>query len=352
VSDYWDDGKRFVPKREGRGTGNYEFFELSLAQGPVAIGVTGDNELVDFIGTAWLLILDLDMQLRLFRRGVALDEWEEITTLLPPVFDAPLPVGARRVSFCFDQSARIAVAYELAAEVFVTQWNPVTLEYVQRGPYAGVDPVLMFDAVWAYDITVSDVVLFYLTTDRERVECRVQRDNFADARPLYDYAQPVVLDRVVRLGWKYQVLVSDAAGDPRELGGGLAALRSLLYPVNVTDEFAFSSSFSGGEYLLSMLTPDAEESPMAFGVTPGAWEYRPSVLDAAVEESPFGFEAIIGTAEYLLSLLDGTGIPDEFGFAATIGEAQYVFSLISQSEVETTTLGFAVSIGEGSYELG
>jgi hypothetical protein len=229
VSDYWDGGKRFVPKREGRGTGDYEFFELSLAQGPTAIGVTGQNRLIDFIGTAWLLLLDLDMQLRLFRQG-AVGEWTEVTTLLPPVFDAPLPAGARRVSFAFDQSARVVVAYEYDGLIYLTRWNAETSAYVQNVAFAGVDPVVIFDAVWSFDIPDSDVLLFYLTTDRTQILCRVQRELYSIARSIHDYGEPTVLDRVVRVPVRYEVLASDEAGEPYTDGVQRMALISEPYP--------------------------------------------------------------------------------------------------------------------------
>ena len=227
---YWDSGKRFVPKREGRGSGDYEFFELSLAQGPTAIGVTGQNRLIDFIGTAWLLLLDLDMELRLFRQAATVGEWDEVTVDLPPVFAAPLPAGARRVSFCFDQSARVVVAYEYEADVYLTRWDAPTNQYVQNVTIDGVDPFVVFDAVWYQFIPNSDVLLFYLSLDRERVLCRVQREIFSIERLIHDYGVPVVMDRVVRVPLRYEVLVSDAAGEPLESGGERVALISDPYP--------------------------------------------------------------------------------------------------------------------------
>jgi len=227
---YWDGGKRFVPRRALRGTKPYDYFELSLAQGPVAIGVTGQNRLLDFIGTAWLLLLDFDMQLRLFRRGAAVDEWEEITANLPPVFNAPLPEGSRRVSFAFDQSARVIVAYQLDGVVRVTRWDATISQYVQGPDFSGVDPFVVFDAVWYQFVPQSDVLLFYLSPDRQRVLCRVQREIYSVERLIHDYGAPVVMDRVIRIPLRYEVLVSDEAGDPIEVGGDRVALVSDPYP--------------------------------------------------------------------------------------------------------------------------
>src|SRR5690606_19714700 len=62
----------------------------------------------------------------------------------------------------------------------------------------------------------SDVVLFYLTTDRTGVRARVQRQLFQTIHELHDYAAPVILDRVSPLPGAYQLLVSDATGVPLE----------------------------------------------------------------------------------------------------------------------------------------
>ena len=222
--------KRFVPKRGTRGTAEYLYFELSMAQGPRAIGDTGENELLDFIGTAWLLLLTEDMNLHLFRQDATVGEWTEITTALPPVFDSPLPATARRVTFAFDQSARVIVVYEDDGLCYVTRWDAPTNQYVQNVTFAGHDPVVVFDATWAYDIPVSDVLLFHLSTDRERLVCRVQRELFNIENELHDYAQPVVLDRVTRLPLRYQALASDAVGDPLASGATRVALTSDFYP--------------------------------------------------------------------------------------------------------------------------
>jgi hypothetical protein len=278
---YWDDGKRFVPRRNERGTKPYSYFELSLAQGPVAIGVTGQNRLLDFIGTAWLLLLDLDMQLRLFRQ-TSVGEWEAVTTLLPPLFNAPLPEGARRVSCAFDQAARIVVAYELDSEIFVVRWNPFTNQYVNAGPFAGVDPVVAFDATWSYDVPDSDVILFFLSADRTRLLYRIQREVYAVENELHDYGQPVVLDRVTRLPIRYQVLASDEVGDPLLDEADRVALLSNFYPYLWQEEVAALSVAppAFGSYVNVVLkSEDSDELLVDGAVAPASGAYVNVVLN-------------------------------------------------------------------------
>lgn len=343
--------QRFEPARGTRGTAGYEYYELSLAQGPVAIGVTSQNRLIDFIGTAWLLLVDLDMQLHLFRQTATVGQWEEVTEALPPVFDAPLPTGARRVSFAFDQSARATLAYELDGETRVTRWDTTVDAYASVAPFDGVDPFVVFDATWAYAIDESDVLLFYLSLDRQRVMCRVQRDNYGVEYELHDYAQPVVLDRVVRLGWKYQVLVSDAAGDPRTLGVDLAALRSLLYPVRVSDTLTPTVGAPDGEYIFSMLTRSESEAALTMTVVTGVGTYVPASFDAEAQEPPLILAAALGAGSYDLVVMDYDSEEAPLALSAALNDGKYLFSLISHEQNESA-LDFTVSAPEGSYELG
>jgi hypothetical protein len=62
----------------------------------------------------------------------------------------------------------------------------------------------------------SDLVVFYLSDDRTTVRARVQRQLFETVHEIHAYAAPIILDRVVATGGRYQLLVSDAAGDPLE----------------------------------------------------------------------------------------------------------------------------------------
>src|SRR5690606_20539269 len=144
------------------------FAELATAPGPQVIGVTGDNSFDTLFGREWLLEWSVeDDTLRLYQESATHPgEWERVTSPLPPVFDEPLPATARRVSFAFDQSARMIVAVEDEGVVKVTRWDPSANQYVQNVSFDGHDPFVAMDATWVGRIPDSDVLLFYLSPDR------------------------------------------------------------------------------------------------------------------------------------------------------------------------------------------
>ena len=218
------------------------FAELYLSPGPEVIGQTGDNSYQTMFGFDWLLVWDRDdglLHLWQERDGA----WHEVVDDLPPAFGQPVPVGSRRWSLAFDQSARAVVAFEDADGVIrVTRWDPAQNQYVQNVSFSGVDPCVVIDASWSFSIPGSDVLLFYLSADRERVMCRVQRDVYGTEYELWDFGAPVILDRVIALPYRYQVLVSDSTGSPLP-----DALVSALYPVAVMTGVQLSAEFLGGE---------------------------------------------------------------------------------------------------------
>lgn len=233
---------RFRPTISDRVPSGTHFAELYLSPGPEHIGVTGDNSYATMYGFDWLLVWDRDdglLHLYQERDGA----WHEVLDDLPPVFASPAPVGSRRWSLAFDQAARVILAYEDDAGVIrVTRWDAGLNQYVQNVTFAGADPCVVIDASWSFLIPGSDVLLFYLSTDRTKVMCRVQRDIYAVEHLIWDYEQPVILDRVVALPYKYQVLVSDSAGSPLP-----DALVSALYPVALSVGVELSAEFLGGE---------------------------------------------------------------------------------------------------------
>lgn len=245
---------RFRPTISDRVPSGTHFAELYLSPGPERIGVTGDNSYQTMYGYDWLLVWDRDdglLHLWQERDGA----WVEVVDDLPPVFASPAPVGSRRWSLAFDQAARVILAYEDALGVVrVTRWEPSSNSYVQNVTFSGHDPCVVIDASWSFLIPGSDVLLFHLSPDRQRVLCRVQRDVYGIAYEVWDYGAPVILDRVVALPYKYQVLVSASDGSPLP-----DALVSALYPVALSVGVELSAEFVDGEYRQT------------------AWSYAPSL---------------------------------------------------------------------------
>lgn len=235
---------RFRPVVSDRVPSGTHFAELFLAPGPQAIGATGDNSYEALHGRSWLLVWDRDDgYLHLFQEQPG-GAWLEVVADLPPVFASPAPVGSRRWSLAFDQSARVILAYEDELGVVrVTRWDAGAGQYVQNVSFSGADPCLAMDASWSFAVPGSDVLLFYLSSDRARVMCRVQRDVYGTEYELHDFGAPVILDRVIALPYKYQVLVSDSTGAPLP-----EMLISALYPVAVPVGAHLSAEFTEGVY--------------------------------------------------------------------------------------------------------
>jgi len=235
----------FRPRVSKRVPSETWFAELATAPGPQAIGVTGDNSYQALFGREWALEWSVeDDHLRLYQESATHPgEWQRVTSPLPPVFDSPLPATARRVTFCFDQSARIIVAYEHEGVVKVTRWDADTNQYLQNVSFAGADPCLAMDATWVGRIPDSDVLLFYLSPDRQTVLCRVQRETYAIEHELHAYDAPVILDRAYRLPWRYQVLLADAAGEPLD-----HALISSQYPIRTVVALDGDGAIVAGMY--------------------------------------------------------------------------------------------------------
>ena len=239
----------FFPAVSSRGSKGYTFAELVLVQGPQVIGDTAQNTYQDLAGRGWLMVLDRSRELRLYKDVDGL--WEQVTAGLPPLFGETHLSARRRFTAAFDQSARIIVAYEQEEVIRVTRWEGSA--YVQNVTFDGVDPQLMLDAVladprgypnaiddgWSLReayyagipvlfewlagdpvvwlesaIPDSDIVLFYLDASRLHLMARVQRQLYATPILIHTFEQPVILDRVVALAGKYQLLLSDEAGDP------------------------------------------------------------------------------------------------------------------------------------------
>jgi len=228
---------RFKPRVSRRGKGY--FAEVALARGPRVMAVTGGGTFEELFGYAWLALLDRqERRLRLFQAQVggspwpiggdpAAAEWVEV-----PVPDLVHPVGeVRHLALAFDQAARHVVAYEREGEVWVRQWDPVGQRYVMRGPWPGVDPVLVMDATVGYHVPESDVLLFHLTPDRKSLVMRVQRELYGTPHTIETFNEEAILDQGVALPYQFELLGS-LSSDPD--GTGLV-LRSDLYPVRGED---------------------------------------------------------------------------------------------------------------------
>ena len=276
-----------IPVQAGKRGKGY-FPEVRYSRGPRAMGETGDNSFRTLLGYLWMAVLDRAKGLRLFQAQVpgegpwALDDprgadvavWIEVEV-------PPLPHPAREVrhlAFCFDQAARHVVAYEYQGQVYVRQWDPVAGAYTMRGPFPGVDPVLLWDYEVGYFLGDSDVLLFHLSPDRTQVIMRVQRERYANPRVVQALPGPAYLDQVLALPYQGELLGSlDADPETTSL-----VLRTDLYPVYLSDVAASPvvNAPVDWDYIPIVVVKDlgTEVAASATMNPPVDWDYIPIVV--------------------------------------------------------------------------
>jgi len=254
------------------------------------MGDTGDGSYATLYGYAWAGLLDrVERRFRLFQaqvpgegpwplhdsRGAEVAVWVEVE--VPPL---PHPVEEiRHLALAFDQAARHVVAYEREGEVWVRQWDPVSQTFVQRGPFPGVDPVLIQDATVGYYPPDSDVLLVHLSPDRTSLVMRVQRELYATAHTIQTFDQPVVLDQAVALPYQVELLGSFLDADPDTTS---LVLRTDLYPVYLSEVAASPVVNAPVDWAHTPPVPSNDSGvyrAAAGGVSPpAAWDHIPIVV--------------------------------------------------------------------------
>ena len=259
-------------------------FEVRLAKGPIAIGEPGNGTYAELYSKDYLAFLDeTTSRLRLFVSTGT--EWQEVDDTLFP--QPPHPVDEiRHIGVCFDQAARLVLAYERDEEVFVYQWDPATQTYIVRGPFPGVDPVLIHDAAIGFYPPDSDVLLFHLSVDRRNVYMRVQRELYDPPRLVASFEEPVILDQAVALPYVGE-LVGSLVRNPEATG---FAILTDVYPIYLSDQAGSVSVSPPGDWVLIpvVIVYDAgtdSEAVRASVAPPVNWDFIPIVvvLDVGTE---------------------------------------------------------------------
>ncbi len=278
-----------IPPLEGIG---FREFELRLIKGPIAVGEPGGGTYAELYSKDYLVFLDETGRLRVFVSTGA--GWAPVPDELYP--QPPHPGDQiRHIGACFDQAARLVLAYELDGRVYVYQWDAVTQQYITRGPFPGVDPVLIQDATIGFYPPDSDVLLLHLSPDRTRLILRVQRELYGTPRGVATFSRPVVLDQIHALPYYGQV-VGSYVDSPRETG---FAVRTDLYPVYVKDLVANLSIAPPTDWNYVPVVIVREGGPDGIGLTtitpPTEWGYVPVVVTRHLEDSVGGLAALAPT---------------------------------------------------------
>ncbi len=264
-----------IPPLEGTG---FREFELRLTKGPIAIGEPGDGTYAELYSKDYLVFLDETGRLRVFvSTGTG---WAPVPDELYP--QPPHPGDRiRHIGACFDQAARLVLAYEYEEQVYVYQWDPVAGQYTTRGPFPGVDPVVIQDATIGFYPPDSDVLLLHLSTDRTRLIMRVQRQLYGTPHEVAVFPRPAVLDQVSAFPY-YGQAVGSYVDSPESTG---FAVRTETYPIHLSElsEAAASPVVSAPvdwDYISIVVIKDLGEEPAAQGNVspPVAWDYIPILV--------------------------------------------------------------------------
>ncbi len=290
-----------IPPLANTQTTNQEF-EVRLAFGPIEIGNTGDGSYNTLYSRKYAAFLDeTSERLRLVVYDEDSGQWVEVVDGFP---QPPHPVAEiRHLGVCFDQAARLVIAYEHNEDVYVYQWNPIVQDYVTRGPFPGVDPVLIQDATVGYYPPDSDILLFHLSRDRKALVMRAQRELYNTAHTIYTFTNPVLLDQAAVLPYQIELLGSELA-TPDATG---YALRSDIYPVYISDNLgqAALSSPTTGTYIPIVVVYESEESIGISALSsPATGAYIPAVVIYESEES-IGTSTLLSptTGAYVLAVV-------------------------------------------------
>lgn len=285
---------KFKPQISRRG--KHFFAEIALARGPRQMAVTGSGSFGELFGYAWMAILDRgERRLRLFQLQVAGTpwaigtdpagaEWVEVSVPALPHDTKEL----RHLGLAFDQSARHVVAYERAGEVWVRQWDPGSGQYVMRGPWPGVDPVLVMDAEVGYYVPDSDVLFFHLSPDRLSIVMRSQREVYSVGHLVQAFDNEVLLDQVIPLPYQLELLGSLA----EDLNATGITIRSDLYPVRLADGVgtAVAQPPEAGLYypVVVVQSLNADSLGVATTTPPSAGLYYPVVVVEGLSSDALG----------------------------------------------------------------
>jgi len=243
--------------------------ELRLTKGPTTIGQPGGGTYAELYSRDYLVFLDQTGRLRVYvSTGTS---WAPVAEELYP--QPPHPGDRiRHIGACFDQNARLVLAYELNSQVYVYQWDETTQRYTTYGPFPGVDPVIIQDATISFYPPDSDMLLLHLSADRTRLIMRVQRESYGTPREVATFPRPVLLDQVNAFPYYGQVVGSYVDSPNRT---GFAVLTD-LYPVNTSDlvgELSLTPPTSWGYTFLGVLYEASDNLGSFTLAPPTGWSY-------------------------------------------------------------------------------
>lgn len=320
---------------------------LAWSPGPVELATTGDGSYQTLFGENWLTQICQDGTWVLYKR--LSNELMEVVPwdVVPPT----VAISARHPTLAFDQAARPAIAWEDADGVRLREYNEVAQAYHFIGPFEGCDPVLLTDATINYRVPGSDVVLFYLSSDRTTLCYRIQSENFATEHEHHDFGEAVVLDAQDVGSWRFQLKFGDEHGTVTgPLADGFTALWSDLYPVYVDE--AMTGSIHGledGVYIFVIIKATGAEALSASIGALADGVYASVLLTYTSTDDLNATVAILGDGQYWDPRILVT---DSDAFDAVVNafdDSEYLLAVIKREPLADEMQGVVGSLQGGAY---
>ncbi len=257
-----------LPKAQSYQRQNYRVPEVAKAAGPQTMGQTGDGSYNTLFGRKWAAILNKQTKKAELYYETPSD-WLQVATPDLPHENKEI----RHLALAFDGSARHVFAYERSSQIWVRQWDTATQAFVMRGPFEGVDPVLISEAAFTSFIPDGDVNLYFLSGDRLTLKYRVQRDYYAVEYTAQVFTTPMVLDLAAPGSWQSRSYLADALGNRY-------MVLSHLYPIHLSPDNLSGSAAGPGQssYQLALITEALLDNLVAPVSGPGQSTYAPVVL--------------------------------------------------------------------------
>lgn len=322
---------------------------FAWAPGPQTLASTGDGSYPTLFGSNWLVEICRAGDWILYQRTASDTITDTPWDVAPPTATA----RARKPSLAFDQSARPAIAWEDDDGIHLRQFDEIAGVYAFTGPYVGVDPVLINDATVNYHIPGSDVILFYLSTDRLTLNYRIQSENFDTEHAVHTFAAESIIDLSDNGGFRFQVRYSDGQGSIPGAQSDFVSLLSDIYPIYVGDAGAADvGALTDGAfaYVGILRTPAPEPGAASVGSL-GDGVYT----DVIILRTPNAEPATINVG----ALQDGVyldviilRIPNAepaVGSLASLRDGTYVLAVIDRTPAAEPTVAGVGSLTDGAY---
>ncbi|MFC5598127.1 hypothetical protein ACFPRG_11615 [Deinococcus cellulosilyticus] len=225
------------------------------------------------------------------------------------------------------------------------QWDVATGAYIFRGPFVGVDPVLMMDATISQHIPGSDLVLFYLSVDRRSLCYRIQNELYAIEHVLHAFESPVYLDQVTVETYRYQVLLGTGQVRESEL-----SFSSELYPVFVSESALSGSVLLQDGLYLPAVTLAAGTEALSGSVLLQDGLYLPAVQAHSQSEPNLSGSVLLRDGLYQSAVQAHSQSEPNLSGSVLLRDSLYALAVIRQG-VSESVLSASVTLLDGSYSL-